>query len=414
MTPNPSPPRFATLDGLRGVAVMGIVTINISAFALPDAAYFNPLAAGGESAADRAAWYAALILFDGKMRGLFAMLFGAGLILFAERAEAEGRRPGHAHAARMGWLLLFGLMHYYLLWSGDILAQYAVIGMVAWFARQWRWRTLLIGAMALIAVQTAALSFHAALLFELREAAGTSGADPATVVRWQSEARRIGADPAAIAAEVARYRDGSYAALIEYRLTRLRFGPALAMAATGLETLAMMLLGMAALKGGLLTGGWPRDACLRLIRWGYGIGLAAMAGLALVIAASGADSLVSFAVVTAWSVPARAPIMLAHAALVLLWLGGRTGGLGERVQAAGRMAFSNYLLTSLVMTTLFYGYGGGWFGELGRVTLTGIVVTMAAIMLLWSRPWLARHHQGPVEWLWRSLAKGKVQPMRRR
>ena len=84
----------------------------------------------------------------------------------------------------------------------------------------------------------------------------------------------------------------------------------------------------------------------------------------------------------------------------------------SRVAAAGRMAFSNYLGTSIAMTTIFYGYGLGLFGDVGRWALYLVCIGMWAVMLLWSKPWLDRFRYGPLEWLWRSLARGKLQPMR--
>lgn len=405
-------PRHATLDGLRGVAVMGILLINIEAFGLPDAGYFNPVAYGSSGSVDILAWLAALILADGKMRNLFSLLFGASLLLVTERAAASGRSPARAHYARMGWLLLFGLAHFYLLWSGDVLSQYALLGMIAYLARSWTTSTLLRAALILFAIQLAGLAWFAFTLMNLRDAADSGGADPATLARWSQEAARIGADPRAIAAEIARYR-GSYGDLVGYRLDQLRWGPLIGIATTGTETLAMMLLGMAGFKSGFLTGGWDRDRYRRIAAWGYGIGLPVMIALAAWCVASGFDSLVTFVTVVTLSAPVRPLIMLAHAAVIILWLTPTPGGLARRTIAAGRMAFTNYLITSLAMTTLFYGYGAGLFGRIDRAALYLIVLFWWALILGWSAPWLARFHYGPFEWVWRSLARGAPQPMRR-
>src|SRR5688500_967313 len=105
------PPRIATLDIVRGVAVMGILAMNIVAFAMPFAAYMNPLAYGMEGTADFVSWVVSFILIDGKMRGLFSFLFGASMLLVIERAEAAGMSPAKVHYRRMVWLLVFGLIH---------------------------------------------------------------------------------------------------------------------------------------------------------------------------------------------------------------------------------------------------------------------------------------------------------------
>ncbi|HWH23216.1 MAG TPA: DUF418 domain-containing protein, partial [Allosphingosinicella sp.] len=129
-------PRIASLDIIRGVAVMGILAMNIVAFAMPFAAYLNPRAFGMEGTADYLSWLFSFIFIDGKMRGLFSFLFGASMLLGIERAGAKGEDPRKVHFRRMIWLLVFGLIHLYLIWFGDILTGYALVGMIAWFFRK--------------------------------------------------------------------------------------------------------------------------------------------------------------------------------------------------------------------------------------------------------------------------------------
>src|SRR5688572_14552376 len=129
------PPRIATLDIVRGVAVMGILAMNIVGFGMPPEAYLNPLAYGVDSDADLASWAFSFVLIDGKMRGLFSFLFGASLLLVIQKAAAKGESPAGVHFSRTLWLLLFGYLHFYFIWYGDILTGYATIGMLAWFFR---------------------------------------------------------------------------------------------------------------------------------------------------------------------------------------------------------------------------------------------------------------------------------------
>src|SRR3954465_1980574 len=124
----PGRERIAALDIVRGFAVMGILAMNIVGFAMPGAAYLNPMAYGTQGPADLASWLFSFILIDGKMRGLFSFLFGASVLLVVERAEAGGRNPAAVHYSRMIWLLVIGLIHFYLIWWGDILSLYASIG----------------------------------------------------------------------------------------------------------------------------------------------------------------------------------------------------------------------------------------------------------------------------------------------
>src|SRR4030095_1082315 len=128
--------RIFSLDMIRGVAVMGIFSVNIIAFAMIEAAYFNPPAYGGWHGANLGLWATNLLVIDGKMRSLFSILFGASTLLVIERAEASGLSGTQIHVRRMLVLLGFGLVHYFLIWFGDILALYAVSGLIAFLFRK--------------------------------------------------------------------------------------------------------------------------------------------------------------------------------------------------------------------------------------------------------------------------------------
>jgi uncharacterized protein len=182
----------------------------------------------------------------------------------------------------------------------------------------------------------------------------------------------------------------------------------------GLETLGLMLIGMALYKSGLLRGEWSAD---RLRRWAVrclDIGVAGNLALLAWQFASGLDAWVLLTSTMSWSVPFDVVMSVGYAAL-FMWLAQSFAGsaLIARIAATGRAAFSNYLGTSILMTTIFYGYGLGLFGHMPRATLYLFVVAAWVLMLLWSKPWLDRFRYGPLEWLWRSLARGSLQPMRR-
>ncbi len=169
---------------------------------------------------------------------------------------------------------------------------------------------------------------------------------------------------------------------------------------------------MAALRSGFLTGGWSPERYRKTALIGFGIGIPAYALLAWLLVRDGFSVPGVFAWSMAATVPLRPLMVVATASLIILATR-RGGPLIDRIAAAGRAAFTNYLGTSLVMTTLFYGYGGGLFGTLGRAELWLVVLAMWVLMLLWSKPWLDRFLYGPLEWLWRSLSRGAAQPMRR-
>jgi uncharacterized protein len=180
----------------------------------------------------------------------------------------------------------------------------------------------------------------------------------------------------------------------------------------GWETLAYMLFGMAALKNGFFRGEWAMARYRKIAMIGFAIGIPVYALLAWLLVRDGFTVPMVLAVVMAATTPFRPLMVIAIAALIIL-LTSNGGALVDRIAAAGRAAFTNYLGTSIVMTTLFYGYGGGLYGYLGRAELWLVVIAMWGLMLLWSKPWLDRNLYGPFEWLWRTLARWQWQPMRR-
>jgi len=405
--------RILTLDIVRGVAVMGILTMNIAAFALPFPAYANPAAYGGDSGLDLASWAFNYLIFDGKMRGLFSILFGASTLLVIERATAAGRGGAKAHYARMIVLLGFGLVHFYFIWFGDILALYALAGMVLYWFRNKSPKSLVRWAVALLSLSV--------IYFGLVAVAGSMAGSPDLPPRAASgvmEARHaidseLGATSKKIPADLKLYRS-DYATIVDSRLNGRTVEPFVSFFSFGFETLGLMFIGMALFKSGFLTGQW---APARYRSWATRcalVSLPALAALAWWQASSGFDSVRVFAAFLALSVPFDILMAIAWAALIILWV--KTGpmpALKLRVAAAGRMAFTNYLATSIVMTSIFYGYGLGLFGEVGRAGLWLFVLGMWGLMLLWSKPWLDRFQYGPLEWLWRSLSRMQLQPLRK-
>ena len=168
--------RIVTLDIVRGVAVMGILAMNVVAFAMPAAAYINPLAYGADSATDFGVYAFNFVAVDGKMRGLFTFLFGASMLLVAERAEAAGDSPAAVTYRRLAWLLLFGMLHFYLIWFGDILFGYAVIGMVAFLFRKKSPRSLIVIGIALVLLEFLMMAGMAAGVRDLAPQVARPGA----------------------------------------------------------------------------------------------------------------------------------------------------------------------------------------------------------------------------------------------
>lgn len=399
-------PRIATLDFIRGVAVMGILAANLPAFGLPEAAYFSPLSWGGRGPADIAVWFATFVLVEGKMRGLFTLLFGASMLLVIDRAAAQGRNPVQVHFARMTVLFAIGCAHLYLVWWGDILAHYALVGGIAYvFARlETRWLVAL--GVAFLALEM--LQDAAAMLALLTASARDT---PAHVETWQAFAGIFGEPSRAqVAAEIVAL-GGPWDAGVAWRW-RHATDPFTALPLIGIQTLGTMLFGMAAWRSGFLAGAWPRA---RYRRWAWvclGTALPVYAALGIATLAHDFDQRWVFLGSVMASAPFRTIAAIGYAALLVLAYD-PAGRVSRRIAAAGRAAFTNYLGTSLVMLTIFSGAGLALFGKLTRAELYLLAPPIWAIMLLWSAPWLARYRFGPLEWVWRSLARGSVQRMRR-
>ena len=403
----PGPERIPSLDVVRGVAVMGILLANLPAFGLPISAYFSPLPAGGSGPAELAIWLANFVLVEGKMRGLFTFLFGASMLLVVERAEASGRDPLATHAARMGALFVLGLAHLYLVWWGDILAHYALVGMIAFAFRHLSTRALVqVGLLLLgISVLWSMLGWAALLESAARDT-------PARAAAADQFARAFGIPPASeLAAEINAMR-GSWADNFRWRQSTAD-SPLATIEHLGLQTLSAMLLGMAAFRSGLLTGEWSRSRYRRWAVISLGLALAGYLALGLATLNSGFDPAYIFLGSIVASQPLRIVGVVGYAALVILMM--RPGGwITTRVAAVGRAAFTNYLGTSVIVTAIFYGWGLGLFSSLSRAQIYLVAPVVWLVMLAWSKPWLDRFAFGPMEWLWRSLARGRPQPLLRR
>lgn len=404
--------RIATLDIVRGVAVMGILTMNIVAFGMPEAAYLNPRAYGGDTGIDLVAYLVNFVLFDGKMRGLFSFLFGASALLVIERAEAHGMSAARVHYARMAWLLVFGLLHLYLFWWGDILNHYALIGMILFRFRAWGITALVKLALTLIAVQTLLLAgLPVAVAMNAADASRPNATAAAIEARRDFENSFGKPEPKEIAKELAAYR-GSYGDALARRAEDGATPVLGALFVVGMETLAYMLLGMALFKSGMLRGEWPLARYRRWLLIGFGVGIPAYVAIGWYVAGAGFSVFAVTLGVLLLAAPVRPLMIVGWASLIILLARGRSWLTG-RLAAAGRMAFTNYLMTTILCTTFFNGYGFSFYGYLGRSELYLVVAATWVLILLWSKPWLAHFRYGPFEWLWRSLARGSLQAMRR-
>lgn len=405
--------RYQSIDAVRGFAVLGILLMNIVGMGLPTFAYVSPVYWGGHTGADLWAWAINYVLSDGKFRGLFTMLFGASMLLIADRAE--GRRPGPAatHYRRVWWLFVIGMIHAYFLFFGDILVTYALAGALVFPLRKLGPRTLIaIGVAVLLALLGKDL-FEVTYIKAIQTAVAAGTAMPGETEIWTGAQLLLNAPHAMGEMEVRLMRGGFLEALQSRAqaawIIQSQFMPTEEIP----EAVGQMLIGAGLFRLGFFTLGWSSRAYATMIAIGYLVGVPVTAWLAWKTVQVDFEPVARrlFEVLTA---PPRPFIALAHASLLMLIIrAGALKGLISRLEAAGRMAFSNYLSTSIITSFVFCGYGLGLYGQLARHELYYVVLAVWAFILLWSKPWLARFHYGPFEWLWRSLVMWKAQPFRK-
>lgn len=404
--------RIVTLDVIRGIAVMGIFSVNVVTFAMPVGAYFNPAGFGSGHRYDYVLWLANFVLIDGKMRGLFTLLFGASTMLVIDRAIATGRSPALAHYARMITLLLLGFAHFYLIWFGDILTLYALCGIMLFGVRRWPVHWLVAGAITLLLIDVIAMGAMSASLLATSAAISRPMPTIDTLESWRSLNEGFGKlDPKALASDLALYRS-NWNTIMRHRLADQVTEPFEQFGFAGPETLGYMLVGAAGYRSGFLTGCWPAIRYRKIAQWTILPGMAGFAVLAAWMWARGFDPAV---VATAQFFGAALPrlaMILGYAALIAFAVQKQPVWIA-RVAAVGRCALSNYLSTSIAAGFVFYGYGLGLYGHVSRGQAWIVVPLFWLVMLSWSKPWLERFRYGPFEWLWRSLSRGKLALLQR-
>ena len=393
--------RIVSLDVLRGFAVLGILLINIQSFAMIEAAYLNPLAYGNFEGINRWVWIVSYLFGDMKFMALFSILFGAGVVLFTERLEEKGINPLKIHYRRIMWLLLFGLLHAYLLWYADILVIYSLCAVWVVLFRKKKPGTLLVAGLLFLSV--------ASLLYLM---AGLS-------MPWWSDADKQGLMqdwlPSAewIQEEIAAYR-GSWTEQMEMRVES-----ALMMQVFVFFFLfvwragGLMLIGMALFKWGILSLQKSKKFYLNVLTFclipglivvGWGIKNNLDAGFSLEY---------SFFLGFQYNYWGSILVSFGYIALIMLWIkSGYLKVLIRSLQAVGRMAFTNYIFQTIICTTLFYGHGFGRYGKMERSEQLLVVICIWIFQLTISPLWLNRFRYGPLEWLWRSLTYRRVVPFK--
>lgn len=424
--PRAASSRIDALDALRGLAVLGIFVINIIGLGLPEIAFSNPKVAGGDGALNYGLWTFTTVFVEGSMRGLFSLMFGAGVILFTARAAfPDGPiRTADLYYRRTMWLIVFGLVHaFFLLMPGDILLIYGIAGLLLFpFRLLSPARLATLGAVFLAGfvlltlmeeLEETELGLNAAAIEERLEAGeALTEEEEQTLEDWkdaykgnwpdQDEADRQIAGRTGALAKV--YSTNAGVVAMYNSIGDLLWWTA--------DAFMMMLFGMAFYKWRIITAERSLSFYAMLAAAGYGIGLS----FRIWAVASRWEADFS-PLLWAWSSfdqPGRVAMTFGHIGMFfVLWKFASSSLPMRALTAAGRMALTNYISQTVIANLIFTGVGLGLYGALDRANIYVIMLAVWTFQLAFSIWWLSRFRFGPLEWGWRTLTYWRRQPLRK-
>jgi uncharacterized protein len=392
ISPISSQERIEILDVLRGLAVCGILIGNMQWFS--GYGMMPPAVARQSPPIDQVTHFLVHFFVEGKFYSIFSFLFGFGFALQIARAEERGDHKAMLFKRRLFWLLVIGLFHAYLLWAGDILSIYALMGFLLILFRNKTNRVLLKWVFVLLIIPIVTYILIYILFVTLVPPDVTAKLGTAQADMWNEVTKTVPQNSylQIITGYNLNYIVGRYASLIlEMRLPKI---------------LAMFLLGFYAYRRGFFQNVSSHQSFIRrVLKYGLILGLAANIAFAT-LAGSEADLPPSLAgiggvISYAFGVPALALFYIAWA--VTLWQKKTWRRLLAYLAPVGRMALTNYLLQTIICVLIFYGYGFGQFGRYGAGAATLIALAIFVFQVLISGLWLKYFNYGPMEWIWRQL-----------
>ena len=381
--------RIHSLDLIRGFAVLGILIMNITSFSQISMAYMNPTIGAGLEGYNQYFHGFNYIFADTRFMSIFSILFGAGVVLFTQRIEAKARRVVALHYKRMFWLLIFGLIHAYFIWAGDILVAYAICGSLVFFFRKKSIRTLLIMAVILFLIPICLnyMTYHG-----MPEEALES-----TFAFFYPSTEQIVAQT--------KIMQGSYIEQMPLRIENaLELQTLVFMIDTFWRTSAMMLLGMILYRKGILSADNSTVYYKNMMWVVFVPGLIiSCVGLNQVYSSDWSGAYV-MNIGANYKFVSGLLMALGYIGLVIwIYKKGIFKKLQNRLKATGRMAFTNYIGMSVICTLIFNGHGLGLYGTFDRFQQFLIVMGVWVIMLIISPKVLKKYQFGPLESMWRKL-----------
>lgn len=381
--------RITSLDLLRGFALLGILIMNIISFSGVGSAYINPTIGAGLESYNGIIHGFSYLFADMRFMSLFSILFGAGVVLFSNNAIEKGRKVAKYHYRRMILLLIFGLIHAYILWPGDILVCYALCGCLVFLMRN-----ISDGKLKIFGV----LFFIIPILFSYSTYFFTPADTQAEIFQFFSPTL------AEQQQEIATMK-GSFMDQMSLRIeSAMELQTFIFLIETMWRVLSMMLLGILLFRKGVLQAKLSQASYLKMATIGLGVGLF-ISGIGLYRSYTH-DWNASWVMNIGhhYNYVASVIMALGYIGLIMIWnKKDSMSWLKLRLQAAGRMAFTNYIFMSMACTLIFYGHGLGLIGTMDRLELMGVVFVIWIVILTASPLILNKYRQGPLEYIWRKL-----------
>jgi uncharacterized protein len=392
ISPISSQERLEVLDVLRGLAICGILIGNMQW--LSGYGMIPPAVAGEPALADRVTHFLVHFFVEGKFYSIFSFLFGFGFALQMARAEERGDLNASLFKRRLFWLLVIGLLHAYLLWAGDILSIYALMGFLLILFRSKPTNSLLKWAFVLLLIPILTYILFYILFVTIAPPDVAARVEAGQLEFWNQTVSKV---PQSSYLQILT---GYNLNMIVGRYMGLFFDMRLP------KLLAMFLLGFYAYRRGFFQNLSSHQPFIRrVLIYGFILGLAgnvafaAVAGKEAVFPPSlaGIAGVISYA----FGVPALALFFIA--AVATMWQKEVWRRLLAFLAPVGRMALTNYLLQTVICVLIFYGYGFGQFGRVGASGATLIALAIFLFQVLLSALWLKYFSYGPMEWIWRQL-----------
>ncbi len=419
--------RIRVIDIIRGVAVLGIITINIPDMAYPEDLVLDFHATDPEQGCSFWVGVISEILFSGKMRGLFTLLFGVSSILIVENLERhiDGSVAADIYFRRLLWLLVFGLVNAYIfLWWGDVLFKYAILGMFLFAFRNASYRTLTAAALICLAALTIQplaeyreladlQQSFVSLLNKQQAAKPLTSVEQEVIDQWQLILDDTRPDYGSIEDE-RRVKSGHYFEIFIYNRERVvEEQTEIFYKEDGWDMSLYMFLGIMLFRMGFFDRRVKRPVYLAIASLGIGIGLAIHTWINLGLYTNDFDP-VDEQYYLIFMDLGRVPLVLGYLSLIVFIFKMKVfERVGDWMVAVGRMALSNYMLQSVIGVVVFYGFGLAQFNQLSRLDVFIVIVCIWIFQIMFSLIWTRLFLYGPFEWLWRSLTYWRVQPMRK-